>query len=239
MSINLPHGLVEIGDILGFSWPEIDEDQLFEAGVHLRAYAEHASAASAAHGLQIADLGGHYEGHSYSALAGARSDRSKGNLETLIQGCHQLAGGIDLAADAVVVMKGKVIVQLGIAAGEFAAAQFGAVVTLGAAEAAAAALIAAQNRILNGIFNECIAEVVAQLVVETLKPVSEQIDEAVKKLLYDDVVENAGPSNTLKVDPVVLRGHAAQMTARAEESQRAGWDLSSKLDRLQFLTAGR
>ena len=77
MSINLPHWLAEIGDVLGFSWPEIDEDQLREAGHHLRAYADHASAASAAHGQQIADLGAHYEGQSYAALAGAWSNHNR------------------------------------------------------------------------------------------------------------------------------------------------------------------
>ena len=237
MSINLPHELAVVGDILGFSWPEIDEDQLREAGVHLRAYAEHTSQTVAAHGQQIAGLGEQYEGQSYSALAGAWSNQRKGNMETLIQGCHLMAGGIDLAADAVVVMKGKVILQLGLAIAEFLEIQAAAVATLGLAEAAVPVLIAAQNRILNGILNECVAGVVGKLVEGNLVPISAQVDDAVKKLLYDDVVEPAGASNTLKVDPVALRDQASQMTARAEESQRAGLDACGKLDRLQFLTA--
>jgi uncharacterized protein YukE len=238
LSITLPHELVVVGDILGFSWPEIDEDQMREAGVHLRAYADHASQAAAAHGQQITDLGEHYEGRSYSALAGAWSNQSKGNMETLIQGCHLLAGGMDLAAEAVVGMKTKVIVQLSLALAEFAAIQAAAVATLGLAEAALPVMIVARNRILNGILNECVAEVVARLVVEILEPVSEQVEDAVRKLMHGEIVEHAAASNTLKADPVALRDHAARMTGRAEESQRAGWNLCSKLDGLQFLTAG-
>ena len=100
------------------------------------------------------------------------------------------------------------------------------------------ALIAAQNRILNGILNEFAAEVVIKLVGGTIGPLTEQIEHAVNKLVYDQISEQAGVSNTLKVDPGALREQAAQITARAEESQRAGWDLSRKLDNLQFLTAG-
>jgi hypothetical protein len=33
-------------------------------------------------------------------------------MENLIQGCHLMAGGIDLAAEGAVAMKGKVIIQL-------------------------------------------------------------------------------------------------------------------------------
>lgn len=83
MSINLPHWLVEIVDVLGFLWPEIDEDQLGEAGRHLREYAEHSSQASAAHGRQIADLGEHYDGQSYAALAQAWSNQGHGNIWAL------------------------------------------------------------------------------------------------------------------------------------------------------------
>lgn len=238
MSISLPHWFVEVVDLLGFLWPEIDEDQLVEAGRHLREYAEHSSGAMAAHGRQIADLGQRYEGQSYASLAGAWSSQSHANMESLIQGCHLMAGGMDLAADGVVAMKGKVLVQLGIAAAEVVAVQAAAVATVGAAEAAMPALIAVQNRILNGILNEFAAEVVVKLVGGTIGPLTEQVERAVNKLVYDEISGQAAMSNTLKVDPAALRDQAAQITARAEESQRAGWDLSRKLDNLQFLTAG-
>jgi len=237
VSINLPHWLAEVMDILGFTWPEIDEDQLVEAGRHLREYADHSSKAMAAHGRQIADLGQQYDGQSYASLAAAWSNQSHTNMESLVQGCHLMADGMDLAADGVVAMKGKVLVQLGIATAEVVAIQAAAVATVGVAEAAMPALILAQNRILNGILNEFAAEVVVKLVGGTIGPLTEQVEHAVNKLVYDEISERAGVSNTLKVDPVALRDQAAQITARAEESQRAGWELSRKLDSLQFLTA--
>jgi uncharacterized protein YukE len=238
VSISLPHWFAEVIGILGFQWPEIDEDQLVDAGRYLREYADHSSVAMAAHGRQIADLGQQYDGQSYASLAAAWSNQSHGNMESLVQGCHLMAGGMDLAADGVVAMKGKVLVQLGIAAAEIVAVQAAAVATVGAAEAAMPALIAAQNRILNGILNEFAAEVVVKLVGGTIGPLTEQVEHAVNKLVYEQISEQAGVSNTLKVDPGALREQAAQITARAEESQRAGWDLSRKLDNLQFLTAG-
>jgi uncharacterized protein YukE len=237
VSINLPHWFAEVVDLLGFMWPEIDEDQLVEAGRHLREYADHSSGAVAAHGRQIADLGQHYDGQSYAALAAAWSNQSHANMQSLIQGCHLMAGGMDLAADGVVAMKGKVLVQLEIAAAEVVAVQAAAVATVGAAETAMPALIAVQNRILNGILNEFAAEIVLKLVGETIGPLTAQVERAVNKLVYDQISEQAGLSNTLKVDPAALRDLAAQIHARAEESQRAGWDLSRKLDNLQFLTA--
>lgn len=35
MAINLPHWLVDIMGVLGFNWPEIDEDQLREAATRV------------------------------------------------------------------------------------------------------------------------------------------------------------------------------------------------------------
>ena len=88
MSINLPHWFAEVIGILGFQWPEIDEDQLVDAARYLREYADHSSAAMAAHGRQIADLGQLYDGQSYASLAAAWSNQSHGNMESLVQGCH-------------------------------------------------------------------------------------------------------------------------------------------------------
>ena len=87
MSISLPHWFVEVVDLLGFLWPEIDEDQLVEAGRHLREYAEHSSGAMAAHGRQIADLGQHLEQF-------AQQPQQEGRIEL---GCgHELVGGEDV-----------------------------------------------------------------------------------------------------------------------------------------------
>ncbi len=79
---------------------------------------------------------------------------------------------------------------------EVVAVQAAAVATVGVAEAALPALIAAQNRILNGILNEFAAEFVAKLIGETLGPIKEHVEQAVNKLVYEEVAEGAGSSKT-------------------------------------------
>ena len=240
MSINLPHWLAEVVNVLGFNWPEIDEDQIREAGHALRRYADGAAESSGLTSTRIADLSRDYQGQSYQALVQVWSHQSHSHMQTLIEGCHLLAGGMDLAADGVVAMKGKVIVQLGIAAGEVIADQAAAVATLGLAEAALPALIAAQNRVLNGILAEFEDQVIGELLTRTLAPVRERVDAAVNTLVYAELSAAVSPSagERLLVDHHALREHARHIDEQAEANQRAGWDLHTRLSRLQFTTGG-
>ena len=70
MAINLPHHLAEVINILGFNWPEIDEDQLKDAATQLRSYAQDCqSSHDTTHRIVTGDLPQVYAAQSYTALA--------------------------------------------------------------------------------------------------------------------------------------------------------------------------
>lgn len=241
MAINLPHWLVEIVDALGFNWPEIDEDQLREAGKHLRSYADECQLShDRTHGIVNSDLKAVYTAQSYTTLAQVWGDQSSRHMQELIEACRMLADGLEVAAVGVEGMKGKVIAQLAIAAAEFVADQAAAAATFGIAEAAVPALLALQNRIINGILDEFEAEVIGALVSKTITPITEKVDQSVQRLLFAEVGDLAigGPPPTLALDTHAMRTHAAAIRSEGEANLSGGRDFSNKVGALTFTTGG-
>ncbi len=159
MSINLPGYLVRALGILGFQWPDIDEDQIREAATHLRAYARDArQSIEVTHRTVTVDLAESYSSGAYETLALSWASKTRGHMETLCECAETFATALDATAVGVEVMKAAVIVQLGIALDEFIAAQALALETLGASEVALGALLAVQNRIIAGIISQFEAE---------------------------------------------------------------------------------
>ncbi|MEU2354889.1 hypothetical protein ABZ599_18295 [Streptomyces misionensis] len=241
MSINLPHWLAEVVNILGFNWPEIDEDQLREAARHLREYAhECKSSHDVTHKVVSSDLQRVYAAQSYTALAELWGGQTQEHMNKLIEACHLLADGLDVAAVGVEAMKDECLVQLGIAAVELMGDQVGAVFTLGLSEAAAVAEIELQNRLLNGILQRFEQEVIGALVDKLIGPLKEQVDHAVEKLLLEEVGHLAlgGPPSSLKVDTATMRTHAQTIMQQAEANVTGGRAFSGKISSLTFTTGG-
>lgn len=240
MSINLPHWLAECVNVLGFNWPEIDEDQLYEAATVLRNYAKSATDSANATGQRIDAMSSDYQGKSYEALVDIWAHQSRPHMDTMIQGFDLLATGLDMAGEAVVVMKGKVIAQLVLAAEEVGGDQVAAFFTAGLAEGALPFLIAAQNRILNGILNQFIAEVVGQLLTKTLGPVTAMVEQAANKLMYGELAAAvaADAGDKLLLNEPAVRAHASAILGSASDNAAAGEALGARLASFTFSTAG-
>lgn len=241
MSINLPHWLAEVVNILGFNWPEIDEDQLRDAAKGLRRYADSCqSSHDVTHGVVTGGLQETYAAQSYTALAEVWGSRTQGHMKTLIEGCRVLAGALDAAAIGVEAMKDECIIQLGIATAELIGDQAAAVVTLGLSEAAAVAEIELQNKLLDGILKRFEQEVVGILVDKTIGPLREQIEHAVSQLLLEEVAHIAvgAPPPGLKLDTVMMRSHAGTIKQQAEANLTHGHSFYSEVGGLTFTTGG-
>ena len=241
MSINLPHWLAEVVNLLGFNWPEIDEDQLRDAARGLRQYADKCQQShDVTHGIVNGGLQQAYAAQSYTALAQVWAQQSQGHMSTLIDACRMLADGLDVAAVGVEGMKDACIVQLGIAAGELLVDTGAAVFTLGLSEAAAAAEIEVQNRLLNGILQRFEQEVIGRLVGGLMGPMKEQIDVAVEKLVFDEVagVAVGGAPPGLKLDTEAIRTHAGKINEQAEANLEHGRVFGNHMGALTFTTGG-
>nr|WP_202447629.1 hypothetical protein [Streptomyces sp. SID5468] len=237
----MPHWLAEVVNLLGFNWPEIDEDQLREAAKGLRSYADECQRShDVTHGVVTGDLRKVYASESYTALVQVWAGQTQGHMHTLIEGCRLLADGLDVAATGVEAMKDECIAQLTVAAAELIGDQVGAVVTLGLSEAAAVAEIELQNRLLNGILQRFEAEVVGSLVNRLIGPLKEQVDRAVEKLLLEETAHLAvgGPPPTLKLDTNAMRAHAGTIGKQAEANLTGGRAFGAKMQALTFTTGG-
>jgi hypothetical protein len=241
MAINLPHWLVEVVDFLGFNWPEIDEDQMREAADHLRDWANHTEELNRTTHQRInVDLADVYQSQSYLALVEAWGNGSKAHMDELVEIARGVATAIDLLADGVVAMKGKVIVQLGIAAGEFVADQAASVATLGLAETALPLLYEVQNRLLNMILQEFENEVVDYVIDQTIGPLLDRLADKMEKLLFTEVAGAAiGPGpNGVKLDTEAMRHHAGLIQQDAANHQQHGRNLVNGLSSLNYGTGG-
>ncbi|MFI5843473.1 hypothetical protein ACIA8K_27575 [Catenuloplanes sp. NPDC051500] len=134
MGLQLPAELIEVLGLLGFTWPEADEERLFELGQSWMNAAGmiggHVSAADAA-------AAGAWQGNRGEAItafqtAWAAADGPTAQLADAQTGAQIMGAGLMVMAGVVLALKINVIVQLTILAIEIAQAIATAVATFGA-----------------------------------------------------------------------------------------------------------
>ncbi|KAB8162161.1 hypothetical protein FH609_024795 [Streptomyces sp. 3MP-14] len=241
MSITLPGWLAEVVDWLGFNWPDIDEDELREAADGLRAYAQDCQdSMDTTTGVVGNDLERVYQAQSYGALAESWGQQSSQHMRALVDGCELLADGLDAAALAVEGMKVRCIAQLGIAAGQMAAALAASAATLGVASASAVATQQLQRRLVNEIVERFEEEAIGALVDGVIGPVQDQITSAVQRLLQEEAAEIAAgePLPTIRLNTDEMRAFGDTILGQAEASLSSGELFSSKVTGLTFTTGG-
>ncbi|GES30672.1 hypothetical protein AB0G60_21960 [Streptomyces angustmyceticus] len=186
-TITLPNEVDWILDLLGFQWPNVDEDKMREAaeawsGFAAAARRYQAEGVSAANTVRGANSGEAIE---------AFSDNWKkygdggGYLDEAIEAAEVLAVVLQVVAAIVMVMKIAVIAQLIALAVEFAIAQAAAPVTLGASEAGAAAATATTRVIVRRILDEARQKIVQAITEAIEKKVVKGAKEMALDLLKD------------------------------------------------------
>ncbi len=241
MAINLPHHLAEVVNLLGFNWPEIDEDQLKDAAREVRRYAHECQTShDVTHKMVTGDLPQVYQAQSYSALAEMWAGQTQGHMKTLIEVCHGLADAMVVIADAVTAMKYACITQLGIAAAELIGDAVGSVATLGLSDAAALVQVRIQQGAMNDIISNFVSTAESTLVNKITGPFKEQLDHAVEKLLFAEVAHTAlgGPGPSLKVDTAAMRAHGDSALRQAEDNLSGGRALRNRVTSMTFTTGG-
>ncbi|HEY3867375.1 MAG TPA: hypothetical protein VGM10_03465 [Actinocrinis sp.] len=159
MAIMLPSELSWVLNMLGFNWPNIDEDQLRDAASDLRNISgtlgdKHGNALQTIDSmLQSNDSETLQEFNRFwSMLAGK-------HLPDVIKGLDLLADALEVGADVVVGMKTACITQIGILAAEILGDQVAAAFTFGGSEAA----IPAEAAVTDGILDEIVDQAEKQI----------------------------------------------------------------------------
>ncbi|MFI5657862.1 hypothetical protein [Streptomyces sp. NPDC051684] len=185
MSIMLPGELDWVLDLLGFEWPNIDEDLLYQAAQEWRDFGQAVSeyqeqgntAASLVMSAHVGDAADAFmkEWGKFADNGLGIGGHGIGYLDGLAGAGEVLALMLEICAIAVIALKIFVIVQLIDLAIEFAIAQASAPVTLGASEAALAGRVV----------------MIRMLVKRALTEAAQKVEEAVIKAVKERVVVKA------------------------------------------------
>ncbi|MFI7098128.1 hypothetical protein ACIBK8_02015 [Streptomyces sp. NPDC050161] len=194
-TIMLPVEVDWVLDLLGFQWPNVDEDKMRDAAEAWSSFAAavrqyQQQGATAANAVQGAN-----SGEAIEAFGDKWKKLSDGHLDDAADAAEVLAMVLQVAATIVMVMKIAVIVQLFALLVELAMAQAAAPVTLGASEAGAAAATATTRVVVRRIISEAKTKII-QAVREALeKKVVKSASELLKDLGKDigkDMLKGAG-----------------------------------------------
>ncbi|CAM5646543.1 MULTISPECIES: YwqJ-related putative deaminase [Streptomyces] len=236
MGVVLPGWADELLDLIGVSWPNVDEDDYREMATAMREFAgdinDGASQAHEAVQALVSSAGG---GQAAEAL-NAHWSKINGTHLTKLAQCGELAA---TALDGVAVLiegaKIGAIVQLGILAAEVIAAQAAAPFTLGLSEVGALGATQVTRVIVKRLFKEVCQQVAEQVVSIALTPVEEALG-----AMVGDLVVQLG-ANALGVKDGVDLGQTAKAGKEgfAQGVQGAKDAAKSAADNpMQLLSAG-
>ncbi|GAU69869.1 hypothetical protein SSP35_15_00240 [Streptomyces sp. NBRC 110611] len=218
----LPGWADEILDIIGVSWPNVDEDDYRDMADALREFADDIDGGANEAHQAIQSLVGSAGGSLGVEALNAHWSKINGKHLKGLAECGRLAG---TAMDGVAVLiegaKIAAIVQLGILAAEVVAAQVAAPFTFGLSELGALAGTQATRLAVRRIIKEVCQQVVEQVVSAALTPVEEALG-----AMVGDLVVQLG-ANALGAQKGVDLGHAAQAGKDAGKSAATGMQLLS------------
>ncbi|MFI0713994.1 PE-PGRS family protein [Streptomyces inhibens] len=189
----LPSEVAWILDLLGYNWPDADEDKLHECAQAWRNFAESVNQASsqgssAANEVVSANSGEAIEGftNEWGSFAGS-GDSGDNYLRDAAAAAEVIAVAFDAAAIAVLAGKVAVIVQLVMLAAEIIAAQAAAPFTLGLSEIGAAGATQATRVIVRQILDKIKREVMEA----ATKAMEHATMDAIKKMAKKAVSKEA------------------------------------------------
>ncbi|QIY53496.1 RHS repeat protein [Streptomyces sp. RPA4-5] len=205
MGVVLPGWADEVLDIIGVSWPNVDEDDYREMADAMREFADDIDdganeAHTAIQGL-VSSAGGSI---AVEALNAHWSKINGTHLKNLGECGRMAATALDGVAILIEGAKLGAIVQLGILAAEVIAAQAAAPFTLGLSEVGALAATQATRVIVKRLFKEVCQQVAEQVVSMALTPVEEALG-----AMVGDLVVQLG-ANALGVQDGVDLGQTAK-----------------------------
>lgn len=231
MSIELPGPVVDFLGFIGVNWPQVNEDAVREFAGHVREFASNIEGTHSAATSTISQMQSAYTGASYERLVEAWTHMSSSHMQDMVEACGVVATALDVAADAIVAMKGEAIAQLVVMAASFVADQAAAVVTFGIAEAAEAAIIAGAKEVVKYLENQLVQHIMGELIGKAVEPLEAVVEKAVSGLTYEAVGAilgvgsgsgAVGPSFSMLPDELrshaeTLEGHAATVAGHAAD----------------------
>lgn len=215
MAIELPSEVAQFLNFIGVPWININEDKVREFASHVRDFGSNIQDAHDGATATLTQLGSGYQGAAYEALMRMWGSKSTTHVNELVEGCHILAGALDVGADFIVAQKYACIGELVGMAIAFAADQAAAFVTFGASEAAMPLIEEGATKLMEFAEQQIEQQLIGEILNVALQPLMGKIENLVQGLVLGGGGEGvAGPS--FEVDMAHVETHGELMRSHAE-----------------------
>jgi hypothetical protein len=160
---------------------------------------------------------------------------SAAHVDEIVDGTKILAEALDVGADFIVAQKAEAAVELVVMAATLVADQAAAVATLGIAEAAVPAIIAAGKALVETLKQQLIQMIAGEIIEAAAKPLFAKVEQMVAGLDWSNSGGgSSGNGSAVQIDFAEARAHVATMRAHAETMAGHAATLSSGLSGLSF-----
>ncbi|WP_460783859.1 WXG100-like domain-containing protein [Microbacterium tumbae] len=223
MGMMLPDELIWVMDKLGLDWPDIDEDEVRKAAVYVRGYRDDMETLVQTADRRInGEIAAALQGQAGAAHVNGWNRNRSENVQQLLDLLGPAAVGIDIAAEIVLALKIKVIVE--ITATLIQLIPLLAAGPLGAG--GAALLILARKKLFSIAMELTLEKVLDEVLPLAVEPLANQVPVLVAALLDSPVVEGTvGDVDDFFADLEALDQAAEDMDAHAADVE----DLTDRL----------
>ncbi|WP_329313925.1 WXG100-like domain-containing protein [Streptomyces sp. NBC_01262] len=171
MGVVLPDELVWVLDLIGVSWPNVDEDDYREMADALRSFADEIDSGTSDTHRAVQDMLGGNAGMAVEAFEAHWGKVSGTHLHQLAEGGRLVGTALDGVALVIEGAKIAAVVQLVVLSVELIAAQAAAPFTFGISEAGAAAGTQATRVIVRRLLKEAEEQILQQLLAIAEGPI--------------------------------------------------------------------
>jgi uncharacterized protein YukE len=240
MALNIPSELAFVLNVLGFEWPQLDEDEIHRGAHIIRQFRDDIEGLMDQADSTVNErVSSAFTAQAANAHVAGWNDAREQNMGQLCEILDGAATGVDVFGHAVLALKLKVIAELVITAAQLAAAAAAAAATLGIGAAATPAIIFARKKVMDYVVGEAVAAVVVEVATLVIEPLSGVFVAVLDTLMESPVTSAAvGEVEEYLVDLEALDEASSDMDASADDQERLGQDFIAQIMGLQISTAG-
>ncbi|WKX70646.1 hypothetical protein [Streptomyces sp. XD-27] len=206
MGVVLPDELSMVLNLIGVSWPNVDEQDYRDMATSLRDFATEIDTGRGDTQTALNRLISTNRGETADAINTHVSKLNGKHLHNLAEGSRLLAGGLDSAATLVAWAKDAAIIQLGILAAEIATAQATAIFTLGLSELAALGGVAVTRTVVKRLLKEAAEYAVQEIMAVVTGPVFLALENMATDLIVQVVEDELGIRDGVDLDQTAKAG---------------------------------
>ncbi|MGY0021143.1 nucleic acid/nucleotide deaminase domain-containing protein [Streptomyces sp. cg35] len=185
MGLVLPSVIDEALDLIGVSWPNVDEDDYFEMATSMRDFAEEFEGRGGDADKAVTRILNSSEGWAVESMQKHWSHVKTGHLDKIPEVARLFADACDGVGEIIRGLKVKAGVELGILAGTIVAELAAAPFTLGISAAVAAGEITLMRTIVKRLIDEAVDQIVDALITKVTEPVTGKLAELVSDMTLD------------------------------------------------------